>query len=92
MDRLTEFFATVFEGCVERGMKLPFTVCTVAHNRSVLVLHVTGDGAAPDVLAQHFEDGGFALPINVMIVSRNNVAARATIEREDGGKVTTTFQ
>jgi hypothetical protein len=91
MDKLTEFFTDVLEQCVARGMQLPLVVCPVARNSSVLVTRVNG-GASSDVLAEHFEDDRLVLPINIMVVSQDNQAARITIETDgDGSNVRTTL-
>lgn len=34
------------------------------------------------LLAEHFEGGGFAVPMTIMVLDQNNVAAKLTIERD----------
>jgi hypothetical protein len=91
MEQLTDFLAATLEACVDRGMQLPFVVCAVARNYSVLAMRVNGAGTDGEVLAEHFENDAFELPINIMVVSQNNEAVRLTIEQEGGGKIRTTF-
>jgi hypothetical protein len=78
-------FATIIERCIaENGMQPPLVVCTVSTNGSVVVTRVNA-GGEPDVLAEHSENQTFAFPINIMVVSQNNKAARVVIER--GGNI-----
>jgi hypothetical protein len=50
-------------------MKLPFIVCAVSPNGSVLVTRFN-EGYGPDTLAEHVEDCAFKMHINVMVVDR----------------------
>lgn len=90
MNGLSEFFASILEQCLERGMQLPLVVCAVGQNHSVLVTRAHGGGVNPDVLAEHYEGGSFALPINVMVISQDSQAVRVVIDHE-GGTIRTTY-
>jgi hypothetical protein len=76
MEELTEILAEVFERCISDGMHLPFVVCAVAPNGSLLAMRMHGDGMKRDMLAEHFEDSVFKLPMTVMVIDRGNEAVR----------------
>ena len=66
-------------------MVTPFIFMSGSSNGSVLALRVIGDGSDGEVLAEHYEDEGFRLPITLVVVDQTGEAARATIQ---GSKVT----
>jgi hypothetical protein len=72
--------ADTIDECLAKGMKPPVIVCVVSPNGSVLVVRFSETGAEPDVLAEHFEARGFALPMTVVVVDQNNMAARICLE------------
>jgi hypothetical protein len=77
MEQLQEFLIAVSQQCEAQGMTLPFIVCSVAANHSVLVIRINEGADVPDdVLAEHLEDDRFVLPINIMVIGQNNTAAR----------------
>lgn len=82
---MESFLDAVFSECISRGMAPPFIVCSVSQNGSVLVMRILA-GGEPETLAERIEDDLFAFPINIMIVSQDNQAARVTIEGD--GKIT----
>lgn len=75
--KLQEWIRDALEHCVENGMKLPFIMCAAAVNGSVVAMRVTGD--EPETLAEHFEDEGFELPINIMVMDQAGDAVRMRI-------------
>lgn len=80
---LSKSIAAVIEGCLEKGMQLPFHLAVVAINGSAIVARYTeanDEGLDCEILAQHYENGAFKLPINWMIVDATGEAARVTIE------------
>src|SRR5262249_21994440 len=79
MEWLGDTLIEIYDQCEERGMELPFIVCSVSPNGSALVLRVKGDGSPADVLAEHFEPAGFVLPMTIAIVDQRNEAARVTL-------------
>jgi hypothetical protein len=83
MEELQEQLAEVLRQCIDNGLNLPFVVCSVGVNSSVLVIRVN-DGRGPDTLAEHFENDSFAMPINIMVVDRDGGVARVVI---DGGVI-----
>lgn len=78
-EQLHELLVKALTQCQENGMQLPFVVCTVGTNGSVLVTRVN-DGRKPDTLAEHFVDQAFTTPVNVMVVDRSGEAARIVIQ------------
>jgi hypothetical protein len=74
-DALTE----LLQWCGDDGMTFPVIMCAVSPNGSILVNRIDGTGAS-EVLAQHFEGGGFAVPMTIMVLDQNNVAVKATID------------
>jgi hypothetical protein len=83
MEELQEHFVEVLRQCIDNGMKLPFIVCAISPNGSVLVTRIN-EGLGPDTLAQHFEDQGFKTPVNIMVVDYDGEAARVVIT---GGEI-----
>lgn len=63
-EELLEHIVAALRRCVDCGMKLPFIVCAVASNGSVLATRIN-EGRGPDTLAQHVEDHSFTTPINI---------------------------
>jgi uncharacterized protein (DUF302 family) len=84
MEELQEHILEALRHCIEIGMKLPFVVCAVGTNGSVLVTRIN-EGREPDTLAQHSEDHGFTTPVNIMVVDQDGEAARVVIK---GGGIT----
>jgi hypothetical protein len=58
-------------------MTTPFILCCVSPNGNVLVSRT--DGQNPEVLAEHYEGAGFAVPMTIVIIDQKNIAARMTI-------------
>lgn len=79
MEQLSKIFTSALRACTERGMKLPFVLCAASRNGSILAMRVIGDGQSPDVLAEHYEGAGFALPVSIMIIDQAGDAIRVVI-------------
>lgn len=79
IDELSDYVVEIFDKCEERGMQVPFIVCAVSPNGSMVCARVYRDGGGPDILAEHFEAEGYRLPMTCMVVDQNNEAARVTI-------------
>jgi hypothetical protein len=60
-------------------MKPPLVVCAASPNGSVMAIRVIPD-KEPDMLAEHFEPEGVAVPFTIMVLDQDNEAARITIE------------
>ena len=81
IEDLSAAFADVLNECARRGMAPPFIVVSVSRNGSVIAIRVFLDSnSEAEVLVEHFEVEGFAMPINIMVLDQNNDAARITIE------------
>jgi hypothetical protein len=73
---LKEAFQEALDGCLKRGMQLPFIVCAVSLNGSVICMRANGMSADTDLLAEHYEGLGFLLPVNIMVIDKTGEAAR----------------
>ena len=79
MEDMTATLAAILQECEHRGMVLPFVVVAASRNGSVLAVRVPGDGREGEVLAEHYEDGMFVVPITCMVLDQTNEAVRITI-------------
>ena len=79
MDDLAMQIAEVLQECISKGMRLPFIMCAASPNGSVLVTRFRFPGTEPDILAEHFETGGFRAPITIMILDQSGEARRITV-------------
>jgi hypothetical protein len=77
-DDLKELITEVLDECERRGLCLPFILCAISPNGSTISVRLTGEGSA-QILSEHFEDEGFALPMTIVVVDRDNEAARVTV-------------
>jgi hypothetical protein len=80
MKELEANIVAVLRQCIDNGMKLPFIVCVISPNGSVLVTRAN-KGREPDVLAHHIENDVFTSPVNIMVVDHHGEAVRIVIER-----------
>jgi|tagenome__1003787_1003787.scaffolds.fasta_scaffold18504069_2 hypothetical protein len=80
MDDLSATIAEVLQECLDRGMQLPFIVCSASPNGSVLALRFSAAGDDPDILAEHYEPAGFEFPMTIMILDRTNDKALVTLD------------
>jgi len=79
---ITDAMRATLETCVERGMKLPFVLCSASPNGSVICMRVHGGGIEPEQLCEHFEPEGFRMPVTLIVLDQNSEAARVTITTE----------
>lgn len=73
----------ILEQCIAQGFTVPLYVVIVGANGAVLAAHYlqAEQGLKAKTVAQHSVDGGFTLPVNLMIVdSTGEKAARVTFE------------
>ena len=75
---LTRLLVEALEECCQRGMSPPFIMCGISPNGSICSVRMTGEDDG-QVLAEHYEGEGFALPMTIIIVDRANNAARITV-------------
>jgi len=80
---LLEHLSEALEACVERGMQLPFIMCAISPNGSVLNMRVHGGGIDPDVLAEHYEEEGFRTPMTIAVVDQTGEAVRIGITADE---------
>ena len=59
---ITDAMRAALETCVERGMKLPFVLCSASPNGSVICMRVHGGGIEPDSSASTSSQKGFGCP------------------------------
>jgi hypothetical protein len=76
---LQEIINEILDQSLESGMRPPFILCTISPNGSVLIVRVFGDGTAPDVLAEHYENEMFRLPLTLAVIDQDNKAIRGEI-------------
>jgi hypothetical protein len=79
-DDFSKMLGKILRQCVELGMKLPFIVASISPNGSCLVVRM--DGESPKTLAEHYEPGGFRLPMTIVVIKQDNQAVRISIEKD----------
>lgn len=79
---ITDAMREALETCVERGMKLPFILCSASPNGSIICMRFRSGGIEPEALCEHFEPEGFRMPVTLMVLDQNGEAARVTITAE----------
>jgi hypothetical protein len=84
MADLTEWLREALDTCIERGMQLPFIVCSISPNGSVVCMRVHGMGRDPDILAEHYETV-FRTPITIAVVDQTGEAVRITVGPDTKG-------
>jgi hypothetical protein len=67
-------FVEILLGCTERGMEVPFVICTASSNGSVTCIRITGEPGNLDLLAEHYEPDGFIAPIHFMVLDQTGKA------------------
>ena len=67
---LTNFIGSVIKECPEDGMIMPFIVCAVSPNGSVVVSRVGSGDMEP--LAEHHGDRGFSITMTIVVVDQEN--------------------
>jgi hypothetical protein len=81
----TGVLVEVLQQCVVRGMQPPLIMCAISPNGSVRVTRWP-EGRDPELLVEHLEPDGFALPMTLLVFDRRNNAARVTLTAQ-GNKV-----
>lgn len=83
MPNLTEALASALTAMIEQGMQLPIYCVSVSANGSVLACHYVEDGDGLDcrMVAEHIEEAGFAVPINVIFSDSSGKAEKIVIAR-----------
>jgi hypothetical protein len=83
LEGLGDAFGEIFSKCRGLGMPLPYLVALVGINGSSTVYRMTAgkdhDGLDAEALVSHEVGGGFAIPINIMIVDASGDAVRVTM-------------
>jgi hypothetical protein len=82
---LSEIMRSLLEQADEDGMKMPFIVCAISPNGSVMIVRFTAFGVEGDFLAKHSEPEGFRLPMTIALIDQDNRAIRGEITAQ--GKV-----
>jgi len=83
LDDLPEILAKIFSQCAEGGMVFPFIACAISPNGNVCVFRV--EPAGNEILAEHYENQPFRLPITITVVDQKNEVA--VVEIDDGGNI-----
>jgi hypothetical protein len=83
---LLESAGKIMERCNQQGMRLPYILCFISPNGSILAARVSLDQPNPIILAESVGTGGFRLPMTVVVVDQTNQSIRATIVAD--GKIT----
>src|SRR5262249_56336992 len=72
LDDLAEILAEIFSQCAEGGMVFPFIACAISPNGNVCVFRV--EPAGNEILAEHYENQPFRLPMTITVVDQKNEA------------------
>jgi hypothetical protein len=72
LDDLPEILAEIFSQCAEGGMVFPFIACAISPNGN-------------EILAEHYENQPFRLPMTITVVDQKNEVA--VVEIDDGGNI-----
>ena len=76
-DELVEWMTDVLNNCHRTGMILSYIVSSTSPNGSVIVVRVDGENV--DVLAEHYEDGAFRLPMTIAVIDQKNEVVLVTV-------------
>ncbi len=81
-ERFVQMFNDILDGCLARGMHMPFIVTVVGINGSVSVVrHAKGKPA--ELVVDYTVGEGLKLPINILIVDVDGQGSRAEIRAPD---------
>jgi hypothetical protein len=80
MEELTQHLGPILQQCDNQEMQVPFILCAASPNGSVMAMRTDGENS--DVLAEHYEEQGFALPITIMVLDQAGKAVRVTISQQ----------
>ena len=83
LDDLPKLLAEIFSQCAEGGMVFPFIACAISPNGNVCVFRV--EPAGNEILAEHYENEPFRLPMTITVVDQKNEVAVVGID--DGGNI-----
>jgi hypothetical protein len=79
---MTDVIVEVVQQCLDRhGMRPPLIMCAISPNGSVIVCRFS-ENPEPQNLAEHFEGGGFALPMTLVVLDQRNDAVRVTLNAQ----------
>ena len=70
LDDLPKILAEIFSQCAEGGMVFPFIACAISPNGNVCVFRV--EPAGNEILAEHYENQPFRLPMTITVVDQKN--------------------
>ena len=73
LDDLPEILAEIFSQCAEGGMVFPFIACAISPNGNACVFRV--EPAGNEILAEHYENQPFRLPMTITVVDQKNEVA-----------------
>lgn len=80
---MTEAIRGVLGGLLEQGAEPPIYLAAVAANGSMMFAHYRDNGhpehLETEVLAQHIDAPGFALPVNLMFTTTTGDAYRVVV-------------
>jgi len=76
---LADLLVKVLKNCEAEGMVRPYIVCAISPNGTVFCSRVLAN-ADTEVLVEHYEPGGFKLPMTVVVLDQENTAAKAIIQ------------
>ena len=84
LTELSEALAGVLESCLDHAMQLPLIMCAASPNGSVISARYeeTRAGLKCEFLSEHIENGGFAIPLNIMITDQAGEAVRMLIDKD----------
>ena len=77
---MTQCLSELMDECVRRGMVRPYIITAISRNGSIMSIRAAGDGSDPEVLAEHFEPEGFAVPVNTMVIDQTDQVVWVTFE------------
>ena len=83
LDDLPKLLAEIFSQCAEGGMVFPFIACAISPNGNVCVFRA--EPAGNEILAEHYENEPFRLPMTITVVDQKNEVAVVGID--DGGNI-----
>jgi len=88
MNAFTDGITQFLEAALAEGFELPWHLAAVGANGTLTFMRYSpsngenaDEGLTAQFLAQHREDSGFKLPINVMLTDSTGQAARMLIQR-----------
>ena len=83
LDDLPEILAEIFSQCAEGGMVFPFMRARLAP--TAMSASFAWSRPANEILAEHYENQPFRLPMTITVVDQKNEVA--VVEIDDGGNI-----